>query len=340
MSENPQWPGQNNGQGGSGQPHGQAPYGQQPNQQPYQQQGQPSYGQQQGQPPYQQQGQYGHGQPQYGQQQYGGQGAQAPFGQQQGQPQYGQPQSQQYFQNQGNGNFGGPNQPAYGGTAMYGGPVKKSPLPWILGGAGLLVLVGIIVVIVLVVNSFGGGGMQQTTLSSATFQMPKEWKAQDTSNVTQINMDGEKSSVYFVANDGSGTSDSTGLLSYRASAKPSRKVTEELIRQAIDKGFSAQNEASQAELVSMRSSAGFGCVSDFDYVVKPKIFKRDQMYGYSYEYTCQSSFGKSHGTYLVAYDDSGVAHRLTVDSLESAWGKYGDQIKKVNPSFKPIVAAS
>jgi hypothetical protein len=114
-----------------GQPGQPGPYGQQPGQpgQPgqYGQPGQPGQPGQYGQPG--QPGQYGQpGQPQYGQPGQPGQ-----YGQP-GQPQYGQP-----------GQFGQPQygQPGFGGPGGYGQPPqKKSPLPWIIAAA-VVVLAGV-----------------------------------------------------------------------------------------------------------------------------------------------------------------------------------------------------
>ena len=134
--------GRQSGQGDWGQqqrPEQQGPqYGQQPGQQPGQQgygqqPGQPGYGQQpgQGQPGQygQQPGQYGYDQPGYGQPGQSGQGPQP------GQP-YGTPP----------GGFGPP--------PGYGPPAKRSALPWILGG------IGVLVVLTLAVGAFFAFGDQ------------------------------------------------------------------------------------------------------------------------------------------------------------------------------------
>ncbi|HET8641853.1 MAG TPA: hypothetical protein VFM37_07935 [Pseudonocardiaceae bacterium] len=131
--------GRQSGQGGWGQqqrPEQQGPeYGQQPGQQGYgQQPGQPGYGQQPGQQGYdqpghvQQPGQPGYGQqpgqPGYGQPSHGAQPGQPGYGAQPGQP-YGTPP----------GGFGPP--------PGYGPPAKRSALPWILGGIGVLVVIAL-----------------------------------------------------------------------------------------------------------------------------------------------------------------------------------------------------
>lgn len=121
------------------------PYGQQPGQfgqQPGQFGQQPGYGQQPGGYPPPAQGfpqggqQPGYGTPPGGYPQQGQPGpGQQPYGQpgQFNQPGYGQP-----------GGFGDP----------YGTPPKKSPLPWILGGVGALVVIGVVVVLI---TTMGGG---------------------------------------------------------------------------------------------------------------------------------------------------------------------------------------
>lgn len=133
------------------QPGQPGPYGQpgQPGQHPGQHHGQPSpYGQPPGTPP-----PYGADPAQQAPQQPGyGQPAQPGWGQppqgvppgQPGQPPYGAPPA----------GYGG-QPPGYG----YGQPPqKKSPLPWVLGGVGALVVIGVIVVLVVTLGGSGGGG--------------------------------------------------------------------------------------------------------------------------------------------------------------------------------------
>jgi hypothetical protein len=156
MSVPPQQPGQQPEPGGwqpgqtGGQPGQPGQFGGQPGQfggPPGQFGGQPGYGGQPGGypppppgfPPGGQQPGYGRqpggfgqpGQPYPGQQPYGQPG-------QFNQPGYGQP-----------GGFGDP----------YGAPRKKSPLPWILGGVGAVVIIGVVVVLLL---TLGGGGARST----------------------------------------------------------------------------------------------------------------------------------------------------------------------------------
>jgi hypothetical protein len=127
-----------------GDPYGQRPpggggdpYGQQQQPPGYGQQGEPGYGQP-GQPGYGQPGQPGYGQP--GEPGYGqpgqppgqpGPGQQAGYGPEQG---YGPQPGQQFGTPP--GGFGQP--PGYGAP-----PEKKSPLPWILGGVGVLVVIAL-----------------------------------------------------------------------------------------------------------------------------------------------------------------------------------------------------
>ena len=106
------------------------PYGRQSGQGDWGQQQRPEYGQQPGQPGQQGYDQPGYGQqpgqPGYGQPSYGAQPGQPGYGAQPGQP-YGTPP----------GGFGPP--------PGYGPPAKRSALPWILGGIGVLVVVALAV---------------------------------------------------------------------------------------------------------------------------------------------------------------------------------------------------
>ncbi|GAA3886673.1 hypothetical protein GCM10022243_59340 [Saccharothrix violaceirubra] len=166
MSVPPQQPGPYGGQpgqyGNQPDPYGspQGPYDQQP---PGQYGGRPGYGQQPGgYPPPPQGVPQGGQQPGYGQQS----GGYPPPGQQgYGQPGYGPPP-------------GGPGQPGqpgqfgqqpYGHPGGFGGPYgpprKKSPLPWVLGGVGVLA----VVVVLVVVFVFNGGGNSSPKEAADTF---------------------------------------------------------------------------------------------------------------------------------------------------------------------------
>ncbi|MBB5954119.1 hypothetical protein FHS29_000689 [Saccharothrix tamanrassetensis] len=154
MSVPPQQPGSHGPQPGPfgqqpGQPGPQPGYGQQPGGYPPPPPGFPQGGQQQpgyGPPPggFPPPGQPG--QPGYGQQPYGQPG-------QFNQPGYGQP-----------GGFGDP----------YGAPRKKSPLPWILAGGGVLVI-GVVVVLLLTLGGGGNGTAKDAAESFATAMTNKDY---------------------------------------------------------------------------------------------------------------------------------------------------------------------
>jgi hypothetical protein len=140
--------------GGYGQPSG--GFGQQP-QQPQQPYGQQpgGYGQQPQQPYDQQQGGFGQQPGGFGQQSGGfGQQPQQPYGQQGG---FGQQPQQPYGQQP--PQYGQPQQPGYLPMVPATAP-KRNWLPFILGGAGLLVLccIGVVVVAVLVNRNGTGNG--------------------------------------------------------------------------------------------------------------------------------------------------------------------------------------
>ncbi|AXX29625.1 hypothetical protein KCV87_08855 [Actinosynnema pretiosum subsp. pretiosum] len=149
-------------QPGYGQPSGGFP--QQPQQPGYGQPGQYGQPDQYGQQP--QSGQFGQQPGQYGQQpgQPGQFGQQPGYGQPGQQPGYGQPgQPGQYGQQPGQFGqqpYGQPGQP---GFDQYGGvpPKKKSPLPWVLGGVGALVVIGVVVTLVMVLGGGGGSSAQE-----------------------------------------------------------------------------------------------------------------------------------------------------------------------------------
>ena len=115
-------------------PPPQDPYGGQPQQPPYPQQPQGGYPQQQP--------------PQYGQQPYGTPPGGQPYGTPPGgMPQGGDPYGQQQY--------GQPGQ--FGQQPPYGQPQKKSPMPWILAGVGVVVI-GVAVTLILVLT--GGNSPQ------------------------------------------------------------------------------------------------------------------------------------------------------------------------------------
>ncbi|RKT55930.1 hypothetical protein [Saccharothrix australiensis] len=177
------------------------PYGQQPGQpgeQPGRFGGQPGYGRQPGgfpPPPQdfpqggQQQPGYGppsggfpppgqpgqpYGQPQPGQP-YGQPGPGQPYGQPgPGQP-YGQPgQFSQQFNQPGHGQPGpyGPQPGGYGDP--YGAPRRKSPLPWLLAGGGVLVI-GLVVVLVLTLGGGSNGTPKDAADSFAAAMSSKDY---------------------------------------------------------------------------------------------------------------------------------------------------------------------
>ncbi|WP_306744962.1 Rv0361 family membrane protein [Saccharothrix yanglingensis] len=144
------------------------PHGQQPGpsgRQPGQFGQQPGYGQQPGGYPPPQGFPQGGQQPAYGtppggrpQPDYGPPPGGYGPPQQPGGPGYGQ----QPYGQQGQFNQAGYGQPG-GFGAPYGTPPKKSPLPWILGGVGALVVIGVVVALVMTL----GGGSNGTAKDAA-----------------------------------------------------------------------------------------------------------------------------------------------------------------------------
>ncbi len=167
------WGGQQQGQYGQSGPQ---PYYGGGQQQGY---GQPGYGQSGPQPYYGAGQQQGYGQPGYGQQGYGQPG----YGQQgYGQPGYGQPQ----YGQPGYGQPYGP--PGYG----YGQqpPRKNKALPWILGGAALLVVA--LVAVVLLVGLGASGPV--TGASQRALPIPDSSPAGVTDTIT-LDGSGEVSAI-------------------------------------------------------------------------------------------------------------------------------------------------
>ena len=279
----------------------QPPYGQQPQGQPYPPQ-QLQYGQQPGQyapqqpaPPYPQQ--------QYNAQQYSPQ------------PYYGTP----------NGVPGG----------MAPAPKKKSALPWILAGGGVVVLAVVVAVVVAVSGLLTGGNkanMVDAPTASASFQYPEGW-IRTAENVTIIKDDGTSPAEHFNAVNHSDTP--SAMVVYQAGEKPTGDVTTDKIHAAIDKGLAGQLAASQEDLVYFRSTSAFGCLKDFAYTEKPVIVERDGLYGYSYGYTCFSYQGQITGEYLVAYDTTGISHRLTVEAVDAEWASNKNTLTAIVDSLKP-----
>lgn len=275
------------------------------------------------------------GQPQQWQQpQYPGQ---APYGQ----PQQWQPPQQSPYPSQPEFGHAQPAanpyaQPYYGVTGgMPPAPKKKSVLPWILAGSGVLFLAVVLVVGFLVAGVLGSGkkaSMVESTTVAASFQYPDGW-IENGQNVTVINEDGTQPEERFNAiNQEKGA---TALMTYEAGARPDGEVTQEKIHAAIDQGFQGQLDATQEDLVYFRSTSGFGCVQDFNYTEMPALVERDGMYGYSYGYTCESYKGMIEGQYFVAYDASGVSHRMTVEALQTEWDNNKASLTAIIPSLKP-----
>lgn len=298
----------------------------------------PNAGHPQQQPQHPDQAQYG--QPQQWQQpeQYD----QVGNGWSQQQPQYGQPQQNQPpYSNQAEFGHAQPAanpyaQPYYGVPGgMPPAPKKKSVLPWVLGGGAVLFLALVIGAGFLVAGVFGGGNkadMVDSTTVAASFRYPEGW-IENGQNVTIIKDDGSQPEERFNAINQE--KDATALLTYEAGAKPDGDVTQEKIHAAIDQGFQAQLDATQEDLVYFRASSGFGCLQDFNYTQEPSLVERDGMYGYSYGYTCESYQGRVEGQYFVAYDASGVSHRMTVEALQTEWDNHKATLTEIIPSLKP-----
>lgn len=142
----------------------------------------------------------------YGQQP--GYGGQQPYGQQPGgypqsggYPQQGYPQSgqqpqqgypQQGYQQQGYQQPGG--YPGGGYPGGYGGPPKKSPMPWILGGAGVVV-VAVVVVLIIVLTGGGSGDTSSPKGVAESAVSAINAKDADAANNLMCNKGGNNSDV-------------------------------------------------------------------------------------------------------------------------------------------------
>lgn len=320
MSMQPPWPGQPEqdpqAHPANGQPRNdgwQQPQDGQP-QQPY-------FGQPQAQP----------AQPHYGDQ---------PYGQQQNvqQPQCGQPSPQQ--QNAQQPQYGQPYYGTPGGMIPNGRPpAKNKALPWVLAGGGVVVLAMLVGVVLAVTGILGGGnqaklpGMVSAPTTSAAFEYPEGW-VEGGKNVTVINEDGSQPAERYLA-VGKTADAASAILIYEAAGKPATAPTQEQIRSAIDQGLQGQLDATESQMIYFRSTSGFGCQANMKYTAKPAIIDRDGMYGYSYGYACQTYDGNIEGIYQVAYDDSGVAHRFTIEALAGEWAQNRAVYEAMVASVKP-----
>ncbi|MFB9163855.1 hypothetical protein [Arthrobacter psychrochitiniphilus] len=227
-------------------------------------------------------------------------------------------------------------QPYYGTPHfIQPAPKKKPALPWILAGGGVLALAGVIGAVVLVSTLLGGGvkaNMVAAPVTGASFQYPEGWLRTD-ENKTVINSDGSQPEERFSAINK--VKDATALMVYEGGARPEAAVTPEKIHTAIDQGLAGQLAASPDELLYYRSTAGFGCLDDFGYTNEPAIVERDGMYGYSYGYTCHSYQGNVTGEYFVAYDSTGVSHRMTVEAKSSEWASSKRLLQSITASLHP-----
>ncbi len=252
----------------------------------------------------------------------------------------------------------GPSRPA---------PGKKGILPWVLAGACLVAFALIAGVLMGVPGTSGSGGagssgggdvrslssatakpfgsgstlifgsrskvpMVDSTTAMASFKYPEEW-VQTGKNIIVIEHDGKVPAENFVARNRA--LDSTALLSYTASAKPSHTPTQQRIHEVLDSGFQGQLDLPPERLLDLRRTSGFGCVKDFNYVERPAVVERDHLYGFSYGYTCMTLEGPIEGEYLAAADDTGTVHRLTVEALQFEWDRNRDSLTAIIDSFKP-----
>lgn len=267
--------------------------------------GPPQYGPPQGPPP-------GYGPPQ---------GPPPGYGPPQGPPQYGPPQ---------------------GPPSGYGPPQgqrprrSRAPLWWSLGGVAAVAAVGLVLALTL-----GGGSdaedVQAVELTRVAFEVPRSWEVRpQAENVTSFSTDGgpPHEEVTYAESTEQSDGNPAALVEYYRTPVPEPLPTPERISEAIDQGLAAQLDATPEQLVSMRESSGHGCLADVVYSDQPERFERDGLVGYDYGYTCQSMYGPVTGRYVVAFDDEGVTHRLTVSTLDPFADERQDVLASVTDSLR------
>ncbi|ALE04381.1 hypothetical protein AL755_01410 (plasmid) [Arthrobacter sp. ERGS1:01] len=216
-----------------------------------------------------------------------------------------------------------------------GHPKTRLSLSWIIGGS-VAAAAAFVVLLVLVLSALLAPPTQPKSVSAtreAVFSYPASW-VQTQQNVTVVKSDGNSPTERFVVENAD--RDSTALAVYEGSAKPRGVVTREKIHERIDTGLRGQLAASQAQLVYLRGTSGFGCLARFAYTRPPAIVDRDGLYGFSYGYTCVSAEGPIDGEYLVGIDTTGVSHRLTVEATATEWAAHKAALEAIVPSLKPL----
>lgn len=105
----------------------------------------------------------------------------------------------------------------------------------------------------------------------------------------------------------------------------------------IQQGLAAQKAASQSQLLSMRSAAGLGCVSDVAYTDAPSLVERSELIGMTYGYTCTTYGGAAiTGNYIVWYDTHMAKHSITVTATDPYWQQHADQLQAIAGSAKVL----
>lgn len=228
---------------------------------------------------------------------------------------------------------------------------KKSILPWIIVGslAGLVMTGFAVAALVMVGVSMGSDGTstepstvmkkpdEKTSLQTYSndairFAYPAFLQQEKKDDKTTIYTNGSSPTDFqqFVSTDGA----RSAVVEYMRFNGQSSKIAKDIRQDGISQGLTAQNNASQSALISMRSSAGLGCARDFRYTDAPKLVEKGELIGFHYGYACASYTGPITATYMVWYDEYGSKHSLTVTALEAYWSLHADTLADIQESVE------
>ncbi|MGI9157290.1 MAG: hypothetical protein ACR2FG_11750, partial [Marmoricola sp.] len=126
--------------------------------------------------------------------------------------------------------------------------------------------------------------LTQRSVPHATFRTPADWTGGDDGGHHVVG--GSPVEDYAVYQN----KDSSAEIEYQSFAPPAQAPSRTLIRQAIDQGLRAQQGLSKAQVLSIRETAGDGCLPNgpFSYVEKPSTKETDDADSLRYGYTCTS----------------------------------------------------
>lgn len=127
----------------------------------------------------------------------------------------------------------------------------------------------------------------------------------------------------------------TAMLEYEAISPPEGAPPVRQMRADMEITLQKLRGASAETLLRMHDDRGFGCTSFAKFSQAPDTWERDKLHGLSYGFACMSYRGPVQGQTVLAYDETGVIHRLSVEALQEEWDRNHHQLTAILDSLRP-----